>query len=123
MREVSLAAGYRDSAWVFPAATTSCEVCGLDGHVDKANKASALVKKGAGITDRGLLHRLRDTIKTRMSEHNIPERVSEHVLGHVVPGIAGVYDHADMLPQRREALQWWDGELDRILRKKRAATA
>jgi integrase len=117
MREVNLAAGYRDSVWVFPAATASCEVCGLAGHVDKANKASALVKKAGGITDRGLLHRLRDTIKTRMSEHGIPERVSEHVLGHVVPGIAGVYDHADMLPQRREALQWWDGELDRILKK------
>jgi hypothetical protein len=24
-----------------------------------------------------------------------------------VPGIAGTYDHAEMLPQRREALQWW----------------
>lgn len=71
----------------------------------------------AGITDRGLLHRFRDTIKTRMSEHGISERVSEHILGHVVPGIAGTYDHAEMLTQRREALAWWDEELDRILRK------
>jgi hypothetical protein len=31
-------------------------------------------------------------------------------------GFAGIYDHAEMLTQRREALQWWDAELDRILK-------
>jgi integrase len=119
--EMNRAAGYADSDWLFPAATAPCEVCGLAGHADKANKASAAIKATAGIADRGLLHRLRDTMKTRMSEHEVPERVSEHILGHVVPGIAGVYDHAEMLPQRREALAWWDKELDRILRPKRGS--
>lgn len=105
--------------WLFPAATKNCEVCGQDGHMDKPSKAYTTIKEGAGITDRGLLHRFRDTIKTRMSEHGVSERVSEHILGHVVPGIAGTYDHAEMLTQRREALAWWDGELDRILQAKR----
>jgi len=86
--------------------------------MDKPSKASAAVKAAAGITDRGLLHRFRDTLKTRLSEHGVDGRVSEHVLGHVVPGIAGVYDHAELLPQRREALSWWDKELDRILKPK-----
>jgi integrase len=118
IRELNLAAGDSASGWLFPAATGPCEVCGLPGHADKANKASACLKAAAGIADRGLLHRLRDTLKTRMSEHEVPERVSEHILGHVVPGIAGVYDHAEMLPQRREALAWWDQKLDRILKPK-----
>jgi integrase len=109
-----------ESRWLFPAPTRNCEVCGLDGHMDKPNKAYLAIKQAAGITDRGLLHRFRDTIKTRMSEHGISERVSEHILGHVVPGIAGTYDHAEMLTQRREALAWWDEELDRILHERKA---
>lgn len=120
IREANLASGHRDSPWLFPAPTTSCEVCGKPGHMDKPNKATAGVKAAAGISDRGLLHRFRDTLKTRLSEHGIPERVSEHILGHVVPGIAGVYDHAEMLPQRREALRWWSDEIDRILRPRQA---
>ena len=116
IREASLAAGQRDSPWLFPAPTAACEVCGHTGHADKPNKATAAVKAAAGIADRGLLHRFRDTLKTRLSEHGVPDRVSEHLLGHVVPGIAGVYDHAEMLPHRREALEWWNDELGRILR-------
>ncbi len=54
--------------------------------------------------------------KTRMSEHEVPERVSEHILGHKVPGIAGVYAHAETLPQRKEALACWDQEQDKILK-------
>jgi integrase len=107
-----------ESGWLFPAATTSCETCTRPGHMDKPNRASAAVKRAAGINDRGLLHRFRDTLKTRLSEHGVEGRVSEHILGHVVPGIAGIYDHAELLPQRREALRWWDRELDRILAAK-----
>jgi len=111
------------SGWLFPAPTKSCETCTQLGHMDKPNKASEAVKKAAGISDRGLLHRFRDTLKTRLSEHGVDGRVSEHILGHVVPGIAGVYDHAELLPQRKEALTWWDGELGRILKPKDDASA
>ncbi len=121
IREANMAAGQADSPWLFPAPTTKCDVCDQAGHADKPNKAVAAVKEKAGITDRGLLHRLRDTIKTRMSEHGIDARVSEAVLGHVVPGIAGTYDHAEVLPQRREALEWWSAELERILGERRVA--
>jgi integrase len=109
-----------DGGWLFPAATTNCYVCERAGHADPPNKVARSVKAAACIADRGLLHRFRDTIKTRMSEHGIDARVSEHILGHVVPGIEGRYNHAEMLPQRRQALKWWDQELDRILRAKEA---
>jgi hypothetical protein len=115
IRKANLAAGYGKSEWLFPAVTTSCEVCGKAGHVDKDQKAAKRIKDAAGVEGRGLLHRLRDTIKTRMSEHGIEGRVSEAILAHVPPGIVGTYDHAELLPQRRDALQWWSGELARIL--------
>ena len=118
MRNANTAARQAGSAWLFPAPTANCDICTKPGHMDKPNKASDAIKKAAAITDRGLLHRFRDTLKTRLSEHGIDGRVSEHILGHVVPGIAGVYDHAELLPQRREALTWWDKELGRILKPK-----
>lgn len=109
------------SPWLFPAPTSSCEVCGdnvwpyANGHMQKGNKAAADIRRNAGVGDLGrLLHRFRDTIKTRMSEHGIDGRVSEHILGHIVVGIEGTYNHAEMLPQRREALEWWSGELARL---------
>lgn len=83
--------------------------------MDKDSKAAKRIKDAAGVEGRGLLHRLRDTIKTRMSEHGIEGRVSEAIFAHVPPGIVGTYDHAELLPQRREALEWWSGELARIL--------
>lgn len=107
--------------WAFPAMTTKCEVCEMPGHMDKPNSRTTVadMKEAAGIEGRGVFHRLRDTIKTRMSEAMIDSRVSEHVLGHVVTGIDGVYNHAEMLPQRKAALEWWDQELDRILNEDR----
>jgi hypothetical protein len=74
--------------------------------MDKPNKAYIAVKEGAGIADRGLLHRFRDTVKTRVSEHGISERVSEHILGHVVPGIAGSCSFAS-IPIRSSAYRSW----------------
>jgi integrase len=118
IRTANMAAGRR-SPWVFPANSGPCEVCGLEGHTTK--ELAKHVKKDAGIGGRGLLHRLRDTLKTRMSEHGIDGRVSEAILAHARVGIEGVYDHAELLPQRREALEWWSGELARILAGDKAA--
>ena len=81
-----------------------------EGRIDEAEAEFTIALHhepwlaAAGITDRGLLHRLgRHTVKTRMSENGIDDRVSEHVLGHVVPDVGGIYNHAQMMPQRREA--------------------
>ena len=43
--------------------------------MDKSAKVTGKIKTSAGIEGRGLLHRMRDTIKTRMSEHGIPGNV------------------------------------------------
>ena len=105
------------SPWVFAAQTNRCEVCGERGHVTKMqSRLTREVKALAGVDGRGLVHRLRDTIKTRMSERGVDERVSEMILGHRVPGIAGTYNHAELIAPRRKALAWWAGELKRILK-------
>jgi len=124
IKEANLAAGHRGAEWLFPAPdVSSCEVCGEAGHSDKDAKASARVKRASGVDGRGLLHRLRDTFKTRASEHGIDGRVSEAILAHVPPGIVGTYDHTELMPQRREALEWWSGELAGILAASRTADA
>lgn len=108
VKEANLATGYRGIECVFPAPNVSdCEVGGADGHLDKDAKATARIKRAAGVDGRGVLHRMRDTFKTRASERGIGGRVPEAVLAHVPPGIVGTHDHAELLPRRREALEWW----------------
>jgi len=115
-----------ESTWVFPAATSGCEVCTLPGHAGKlSTRVTRAVKRATGIEGRGLVHRLRDTLKTWASERGIDPRASEMLLGHVVPGIAGTYDHAELLAPRRTALAAWGRELRvlPVLRALKAGTA
>lgn len=115
IREANMARGLSASPWLFPTKSKwGCAVCGQTGHLDRRSYTWQKIKRAAGITGFGGVHRFRDTIKTRMSEHGIPERVSEHILGHVIPGIEGIYNHAEQLPARRSALEWWSSEVARI---------
>lgn len=94
------------------------EVADLAENVASERRAKgepALLAQAPGIEVRGLLHNMRHTIKTRMSEHGIDRRVSEDVLGHALTGIEGDYDHSTLMKPRREALDWWSAELGRIL--------
>ena len=61
------------------------------------------------------VHDIRRTCRTLMSRTGIRSEISERVLGHAIPGVAGVYDRHDYLVQKREALEALAGELERIL--------
>lgn len=103
-----------ESPWVFPGEESAepCEVCEEKGHAPKtSSKLTAPAKEAGGIVGRGLIHRIRDTVKTWMTEHGVPSAVSERVLGHKIAGIEGVYDHATLLGAQREALTRWAFEL------------
>ena len=57
-------------------------------------------------------HDCRRTVVTRMIETlgirpDVVERLVNHVSGQSRAGVAGVYNRAEMLPQRREALEAW----------------
>jgi integrase len=77
-------------------------------------------RKAAGIADQMPgwgLHDLRRTVSTRMNgdELGVMPHVVEAVLGHVVPGVAGVYNRAGYERETRIALERWDGYINRLV--------
>lgn len=61
------------------------------------------------------LHDLRRTAKTLMVRAGVRPDISERVLGHVIPGVEGVYDQHDYLNEKRAALEALASLLDRIV--------
>ncbi len=61
------------------------------------------------------LHDLRRTAKTLMQRAGVEPHISERVLGHIIPGVEGVYDRNPYLPQKRDALERLAAEIYRIL--------
>ncbi|MCH8096826.1 MAG: integrase arm-type DNA-binding domain-containing protein [Proteobacteria bacterium] len=62
-----------------------------------------------------VLHDLRRTAKTLMQRAGVEPFISERVLGHVVPGVEGIYDRFGYAPQKRDALERLAAEIRRIL--------
>lgn len=52
-------------------------------------------------------HDTRSTAKGHMRNLGISHEDSERALNHVIPGMAGIYDVRDELPEKRRALQVW----------------
>lgn len=53
------------------------------------------------------IHDLRHSVTTHMIGLGIREEHVERVLGHKIPGVAGVYNHHSYLPEKRAALEKW----------------
>ena len=51
------------------------------------------------------LHDLRRTAKTLMMRAGVRPDISERVLGHVIPGVEGVYDRHSYLDEKHDALE------------------
>jgi integrase len=52
-----------------------------------------------------VLHDLRRTARTLMSRAGVLADIAERVLGHVIPGVRGVYDRWAYLEEKRDALE------------------
>ena len=61
------------------------------------------------------IHDLRRTVRTRLAALRVNSDVAEAVLGHVKPGIVGVYDRHRYDDEKREALQAWAIKLRSIV--------
>jgi integrase len=61
------------------------------------------------------LHDLRRTAKTLMQRAGARPDISERVLGHVIQGVAGVYDRHGYAEEKRDAIEKLAGMVDRIL--------
>jgi integrase len=62
-----------------------------------------------------IIHDLRRTARSGMSRLGIAADIGERILGHVIPGIRGVYDRYEFLPEKRSALERWGHALARIV--------
>lgn len=74
----------------------------LDAKIEELGK-----KAGLPPLEPWTVHDIRRSVKTGMSRLGVPHLHSEQVLGHVLPGIGGVYDKHDYLPEKRAALDVW----------------
>jgi integrase len=61
------------------------------------------------------LHDLRRTARSLMSRAGVPSDIAERVLGHVIPGVRGVYDRHEYAAEKRDALERLAALVERIL--------
>jgi integrase len=60
-------------------------------------------------------HDLRRTFSTKMNDMGVAPHIVEACLNHVVGGVAGVYNHAKHLKEKREALDQWGRHISAIV--------
>jgi len=67
------------------------------------------------IDDRFTPHDLRGTVRTRLAGLQVSDIVAEKVLGHILPGVLGIYNRYNYDVEKREALSLWEQRLIEIL--------
>ncbi|MGZ8262073.1 MAG: tyrosine-type recombinase/integrase [Methylotenera sp.] len=98
------------SSWVMPMPTNPNRVMrslNLDGAHNAALAAGDIIDYN--------IHDHRHTASTHLREQGHSSEVVETALSHAIPGMAGVYSHAQYKDQRREMLQSWADFLDKIM--------
>jgi integrase len=70
----------------------------------KALDAAVARENGGASIPPWVLHDLRRTAKSLMARGGVRRDISERVLGHVIAGVEGVYDHHDYFDEKTEAL-------------------
>lgn len=83
---------------------------GLDAEIAKIRKAERREPMPAWV-----LHDLRRTARSLMSRAGVPSDIAERVLGHVVPGVRGVYDRHAYADEKRDALKRLAAVIAKIL--------
>ena len=62
-----------------------------------------------------VIHDIRRTVRSRLSELRVPPVVAELVIGHQLPGLLRVYDQWEHLDEKRDALTRWANHLREIV--------
>src|SRR5262249_28912886 len=62
-----------------------------------------------------VIHDLRRSMRTRLSELRIPTEVAEAVIGHKKRGLTAVYDLFEYQDEKRDALERWGARLHAIV--------
>jgi integrase len=98
------------SPWVMPAATNQ-NIAMRGQNLDGAHNAAL---SDGDIIDYNI-HDHRHTASTHLREQGHSPEVIETALSHAIPGMAGVYSHAQYKTQRLEMLQSWANFLDTVM--------
>lgn len=98
-----------DSQWLLPSSR------GL-GRAHLSNSAMNTAIRGiVELPEDVVIHDLRRTVRTFLSELGVPTNVAELCLNHRPTGVRGVYDRAELIEQRYQALQKWESYLQTLL--------
>ena len=81
------------------------------------SKAKKTLDKECGLST-WVLHDLRRTHAVILQKLHIRFEVIEAILGHVIPGVAGIYQRYDWLPEMRDAEEKVDAYLTALLTRK-----
>jgi integrase len=105
----------KGSPWVLPAN-------GGAEAIDPRQLSRGVAKNQQRFIARGVqpfvLHDLRRTARTGMAKLGVEPHIAERVLNHLQPGVAGVYDRAQYLDEKRNALTKWAEHLKNLSRAK-----
>ncbi|MGG2141616.1 tyrosine-type recombinase/integrase [Symbiopectobacterium sp. RP] len=62
-------------------------------------------------------HDLRRTLATKLNDMGVMPHVVEQLLGHAMPGVMGIYNRSQYLPEKLDALNRWMDRLDELAAK------
>ena len=85
------------------------------GALSRGGSARAAIDKAAPELAHWTVHDLRRTARSLMSRAGIRPDIAERVLGHVIPGVGGVYDRVEYLSEKRDALEKLAALIERIV--------
>jgi integrase len=83
-------------------------IAGFSLHTEALREASG--------TSGWRLHDLRRTARSLMSRAGVAPDIAERCLGHVIPGVRGVYDRWEYLGEKRAAFEALAGLVEGITR-------
>ncbi|MDC9591666.1 site-specific integrase [Xenorhabdus sp. XENO-10] len=68
--------------------------------------------KRLGQSEKWTLHDLRRTLATKMNDMGVAPHIADQLLGHVLPGVMGIYNRSQYIPEKLDALNKWCERLD-----------
>jgi integrase len=96
---------------------SGCEwVFAVDGKpITAFSRLKQEFDKACGVGDY-VLHDLRRTSRSLMSRAGVDADIAERCLGHVIPGVRGVYDRHEYYREKQRAYELLAGMIDRIVK-------
>lgn len=82
-------------------------VLGGEKSAESVSQYCRLIWQKLGHKEPWSIHDLRRTIATRLNDLGVPPHVVDHLLGHTVAGVSGIYNRSQYLSEKTEALRLW----------------